>query len=429
VQRLRSDLTLYYGARFSGQVGHNLFMAALLVIAGTGGHAAAGLSSLVIAGSIASIIFGVPGGALSDKLGPARGYALGSALRAAIIALAVVFNGSTVTAVGAAFLYTSVSQLHNSSEMALVKILFDRSAGRVHSVIVAFQYAAQAIGYLVLAPILYFLGGVEAALIGALIILCVHTAATAFLGWRVLRRGYTPLPERARPFAGLRATLNLFGRSEAARDALAVISMKALVSQVILVAFPLYVRHDLALGNEGAVWLMVPGAAGIAAGLAWSAWGLKQQDVLRTMRLSIAGMAVAVFALAALDYGVSWVFLYSQVPTLVRVESALNLTAIVAMPVAFLMGATMSVSLVSSRLALTAAAPLNIQSRVFAVQGTVTDALVILPLLFAGIAAETLGVRMTLASLGGLCAATSLLMWHPWFQLPVFQRRAVQQNA
>jgi hypothetical protein len=147
------------------------------------------------------------------------------------------------------------------------------------------------------------------------------------------------------------------------------------------------------------------------------------------MRLSILGLAIAVFALAALDYGVTFAFAASQVQALVRFEAALNMTAVVAMPVAFLVGASLSVALVSSRVALTAAAPLGIQSRVFAVQATVSDALVVVPVLFAGVAAEFLGARMTLGALGLLCGGTWLVMWHPWFQLPALARRRLAAEA
>lgn len=79
------------------------------------------------------------------------------------------------------------------------------------------------------------------------------------------------------------------------------------------------------------------------------------------------------------------------------------------------------------RAALTAAAPVGIQSRVFAVQSTVSDAILVVPLLLAGVAAETVGARMTLAALGTLCSVTCLLMWHPRFQLAIFSRRAEQE--
>ncbi len=421
---MRSNLALYYSARFTGQVGHYLFMAALFVIAGSGGHSAMGLSSLIIATTVSAIAFGLPAGALADRLGPGRGFAIGAGLRASIAAIAL-FTGPSATAVIAlAFAYSAVSQLHGTSEMALVKALCHRSPGRVHSLLVAMQYLGQALGYLVLAPTLYLLGGVQLAIAGALVIQVFHIGLTSFLAYRLRNTAREESMATSRGhFSGLRQTLSVFGHSAPARDALAVLSLKSLVSYVILVAFPLYLKHDLSLGTGGAALLLAPGIAGAAVGLVWSAVGLSLDGTARAMRLSIAGMTVAVFALAALDFGVSAAFVYSQVPPLVHFEAALNTTAVVAMPLAFLIGATLSVSMVSSRAALTAAAPLRIQSRVFAVQATASDALVILPLLFAGVFAELFGARTTLASLGTLCGLTGLAMWHPWFRIGVLARR------
>lgn len=421
---MRSNLALYLGARAFGQVGHNLFIATLFVIAATGSHASVGLGSVMAATAISAMLFGIPGGALADHLGPGRGFALGGGLRALAILITLFGSTSAGAIIVLAFGYAAVSQVHNPSELALVKVLCDRAAGRMHSLLVAMQYGGQAIGFVVLAPTLYLLGGAQAALAGALVILLGQLAISTILAVRL--RGETPgfAPEKHGHFAGLRETLAFFSRSEPARDAVAVQALKSLVAQVILVAFPLYVKHDLSLGTEGAAVLLVPGIAGAVIGLLWSATGLSLEGTARAMRLSILGMAVAVFALAALDYGVAFAFEYSQVPPLVRFEAALNTTAVVAMPIAFLVGATLSVSMVSSRAALTGAAPLGIQSRVFAVQATVADALVVLPLLFAGVAAEFLGARTTLGALGMLCAITWLLMWHPRFQLAFLARRS-----
>ncbi len=429
VRRLRSDLSLYYAARFSGQVGHNLFLATLLVIAGTGGHAAAGIGSLMAATTVAAVLFGIPGGALADRLGPGRGFALGASLRCSLIALALLGFQGAGSAVVIAFLYASVSQVHNPSEMALVKVLCDRSAGRVHSLLVALQYGGQGLGFLLLAPALYVWGGIHAALAGALAITMLHMAFTLMLTLRVRISDRANRSTGRGNFSGLRETLSVFSRSEPARDALAVLAVKSLVGQVILLAFPLYLQHDLSLGTGGAIVLLAPGIAGVAAGIIFGATLLKLDGAVRAMRMSILGLTVAVFALAALDYGVTFAFTISQVQALVRFEAALNMTAVIAMPVAFLVGASLSVALVSSRVALTAAAPLGIQSRVFAVQATVSDALVVLPVLFAGVAAELLGARMTLGALGLLCGGTWLIMWHPWFQLPALARRRMAAEA
>ena len=84
---MRSDLALYLGARAFGQVGHNLFIATLFFIAGTGDHAAVGLGSVMAATTISAMVFGIPGGAMADRLGPGRGFALGSSLRSGLIGL------------------------------------------------------------------------------------------------------------------------------------------------------------------------------------------------------------------------------------------------------------------------------------------------------------------------------------------------------
>lgn len=420
---MRSHLALYYSARFTGQVAHNTFLAAILVIAGTSSHSAMGLSSVIIAMAVSSLIFGLPGGAIADRLGPGRGFAVGAGLRGSVIALALLTGPSAGMIAWIAFVYAAVSQVHGTSEMALVKALCHQSPGRVHSLLVAMQYCGQGAGFFLVTPALYYIGGVEAAVAGALGIVLVHLALANLLALRLRGGLSTVIAPRRQHFDGIRQTVSVFAHSVQARDALAVNSVKSLVTHVILVAFPLYVSQDLSLGTGGAALVLVPGVAGAMAGLAWSATGLTLDGTARAMRLSVAGMAVGIFALASLDYGVSAAFVYSQVPPLVHFEAALNTTAVVAMPVAFLIGATLSVALVSSRAALTAAAPANLQSRVFAVHATTSDAVVVLPLLFAGVIAETLGARSTLAMLGGLCGVTWLMVWHPRFQVGVFARR------
>jgi hypothetical protein len=286
------------------------------------------------------------------------------------------------------------------------------------------QYTGQAAGFLVFAPVLYYFGGAEAALGGSFVLMVVHSAMANVLAARLRTMARSVRDAGPGRFAGLRQTVAFFRRSAPARDALAVNAVKALVTQVILVAFPLYLKQDLSLGNQGALLLLAPGIAGAALGLAWAATGLSLEGTARAMRLSIAGLTVAVLALASLDYGVSAAFVYSQVPPLVHFEAGLNLAAIVGMPVAFLIGASLSVAVVSSRAALTAAAPVAIQSRAFAVQSTASDALMVLPLLFAGVLAEVLGARMTLAALGAVSGVAWLMVWHPRFQLRLFVRSA-----
>ncbi len=200
-----------------------------------------------------------------------------------------------------------------------------------------------------------------------------------------------------------------------ARDALAVLAVQTMIIQGIVVALPLYLRNDISLGEEWGIFLVAPGVVGVLAGLAWSAAAVTAEVSQKVMRLALVSMVIGVFALASLDYGLEAVLTLSQVGPLVDLEASLNTTFMVAFPVAFLVGLAVTLALVSARVALTAAAPLAHQSRVFAVQATLTDSFVVLPLLLMGIGVEVAGARPVLAAMGLIGAATFVFIQLPRF--------------
>jgi hypothetical protein len=102
---------------------------------------------------------------------------------------------------------------------------------------------------------------------------------------------------------------------------------------------------------------------------------------------------------------------------MVDLEVSLNTSFLVAVPVAFLVGAGLTMALIASRVALTSAAPVAQQSRVYAVQATLTDGLVVLPLLFMGIGVEMAGARPVLAAMGLIGVAAFVVMQHPRFAI------------
>jgi MFS family permease len=67
------------------------------------------------------------------------------------------------------------------------------------------------------------------------------------------------------------------------------------------------------------------------------------------------------------------------------------------MPAAFLLGLAGSIALVAARLTLTEIAPPGQQARVHAVQGTLSEAALILPLLAAGVGTQYAGAQVSLA--------------------------------
>jgi MFS family permease len=409
---LKLERRLYYGARFLAQIAQNLMLAALLVIAGTSSHAALGLSSLLIANIIPAIAFGVLGGAASDRIGASRGFMLGSLLRLLTVTAALIFMHGPAMVWAVAFCYSAVSQLSTPSEMALVRTVRHGSSAPVHSWLVAVQYAGQGLGMLILAPALYIAGGTNAMLFGSVIGFFILVATTALLSSR-LRATPAGHLQPAREAFSFRNTVGFFRRQPLARDAVTVLAVKSMVTQGIVVALPLYMKHDMGLGHTATAMLLVPGIIGTIAGLLWAGPTITRARAAAAMRLSLLAMTVSVFALAALDFGITAVVQFTEVPPVTHFEASLNTTYLVAFPVAFLLGLALSGAMVSARVALTETAPVDQQARVYAVQSTLTDALVVLPLLLLGVGAQLAGARMTLAAIGIFATLAFLAIERP----------------
>ena len=411
--QLRAERTLYYGAKLVGQVAQNLLLAALFISAGTSSHAAIGLSSLMVAMLVPTALFGFPGGAIVDRVGPARGFVLGSALRlAAVLCGLLVLRGSN-TAWAIAFLYSTVSQVGGPAEMALVRTLRGRAAGPAHSMIVALQYGGQAVGMLVLAPALYLAAGQQAIMVAALagfaLLLVMSVLLTLRLRWTAAADAHPAVS----PFS-LTETLRFFRREALARDAITVLAVKSMVVQGVIVTLPMYLKHDMGLGTKALAFLLLPGIAGAITGLVWAGGPRLTADRCRnTMRLSLIAMIVSLFALSALDLSITIFAEYSHVPPIAELAVSMNTTFAVALPVAFLLGIALSGSLVTARVVLTNTAPLDQQARVFAVQSMLTDALVVLPLLLLGVGAQFAGARPTLAAIGLVGVGALLLLDRP----------------
>ena len=397
----RFERSLYYAAKFLAQTSQNVWLAALFLTAGTSKNAALDLSSVMLATLLPSIVFGLPGGSIVDRLGPTRGYVAGAVLRFVPIAAAVVLLDGGTSASLFAFLYSTGSQVFTPAEMALVKPLQTQQAGRVHSWLVALQYGGQGMGALVLAPALYFIGGPTAMVAGAAVGFLALTGVTGFLAYR-LRDLEIERERTVRGALRFNETMRFFGREHIARYALLALGMKMLVTKGIIVALPFYLERDMGLQFSALAFLAAPGVLGVVAGLVWCGRSLTLERAHSVMRFAFVGMAVSMLALAALDYGITAIARYSQVPPIVRMEAEMNTTFAVAAPVAFLLGLCLSGVLIAARVALTETAPLGQQARVFAVQLTLTEALIALPLLMLGVGTTYAGARMTLGVLSGV---------------------------
>ena len=406
------DRKLYYATRLVAQTAQNLLLAALFVAAGTSASAGVDLSSLFVATLAPAILFGFAGGAVVDRVGAPRGFALGALLRMLPVLAAFMFMGNGWNAWIVAFAYSAASQVYSPAEMAMVHTLRRHAPGQAHSLLVVLQYAGQGAGMLVLAPALYFLGGPHAMLGGALVGFAIVLAMAIVLSSRLgpEHAGYRRAV--ALPLYTFRETFGFFRQEIGARYAVVVLALVAISMRALVITVPMYLTHDMGLGREAMAFLVAPGVAGFVLGLGWAGRLKRTEDALSTARLAVIGVIVSLFALAALDYGLTAVAEYSHVPPLVYLEASMNTTFAVALPVAFLAGACLSAAMVSARVILTESAPEGQQARVFAVQITLTDALVVLPLIAMGVGTEFAGARPVLGAIGILSAlALVALEW------------------
>ena len=365
-------------------------------------------------------MFGVLGGALGDRLGASRGFMFGSMLRFVTVFAAFTFASGPNTAWVVAFFYSAVSQLSTPAEMAMVRTISGRSSAPAHSLIVGLQYGGQALGMLALAPALYWLGGERGMLLGSAVGFCILTVMTAALSLR-LGDG-APSAHPGREAFSLRETVRFFRHEALARDAATVLAVKTMVAQGIVVTLPLYMKDDIGLGRTATSLLLIPGIVGCGGGPHMDGANGDARPRRRDHAPRPAGHDRGRFALAALDLSMAAVADHSHVAPVAWLDNSMNTTYVVAFPVAFLIGLGLSGALVSARVALTESAPLGQQSRVFAVQSTLTDTLVVLPLLLLGVGAQLTGARTTLAAIGVLATIALISIEQPRFRV----RRAVE---
>ncbi len=386
--------TLYYSTRFLAQGGQSLYLAAMLIAAGTSSSAALGVTSVMGATMVGAIVCGLPAGALSDRLGPGRAYSLGAIGRLAAIASAVALVGKPEVAWIAAFAYSSFSQLYSPSELSLARVINRESLARTHTLLVGLQYAAQATGLLALAPLMFAVGGARAALLAAAGVYVVVTLLTIVLGLRV--RGTEATAEApSREAFSLRQTLSFLSGEPQAAYAVGLLSFMDMATKVIVIAVPVYLLHDLGLTRTAMVAVLLPGVAGAALGLAWVWRSFALEEAPRVMRMALFGTVASVLALAALDRGFGLAEQVATATILPNPNLAPNSSVLVVLPVALLLGISFVIAPICARAVLSATAPRGQQARVFATQSTLTEMLVILPFLLAGAGTEFAGPRAT----------------------------------
>ena len=395
-----STHALYYASRLTSQVGQGIFFAFLVLAAGASTEGALGLGSAMVAMTVAAIVLGPLGGGVVDRLGARVALIAGATLRLVAIASGLLVLGFGEHAWLVAFIYSAASQVFSPAELALVATLGGKRPAGTHASLFALQFGGQAVGGLVLGPLLFVLAGTGAMLGGAIVAYVVVTALAALLALR-LRDVPTATVVAKRNALHFGRALRFFGGEPRALYAVGMLAFFDVMIKSLVVTAPIFLRTELELGQIQLTMLVGTGVAGALVGLAWAARHRTSARTVESMRWALAAPLLGLFALAPVGDGLATLTVYGASVDFGG-STLFLIGSFAALPAVFVLGASLSVAPVIARSVLTATAPLNQQGRVFAAESILSSLLVIPGLLAASMATDLLSARVTVIAIAVL---------------------------
>lgn len=388
-------------ARVLGQAAWNALIYGLLIhiVADTGSSIHSTL--LIVAMTLPSILFGIPGGALADMFPLRFSLTAGYLLRACVAAAIIYYRDDLFYIYALVFAASCIGQVFTPAEAATVPAIVKRvQLSSANSLMVLTMIIGQIIGAVTLAPIL--IKFIDPVAVYALVML-LFLGASYIIGWMASDFGSSPTDEveQDRPKMGIieamREGFRILSTKRHAYLAIIYLVTAGAMAKVLIILLPKYTEDVLKIAPEDTVFVAAPAAIGAALGLAlappiarlFGPWRVVAAGFTILM-LGMIGLGLVVyvrdFIQANLDLGIT--FVEQQV----GVSSVITVTMLLAMPVGF----AFTLVAVAARVVMNEEAPQEAQGRVFAVQMAVGDFLSLLPLLLVGVVADVMGVRATL---------------------------------
>lgn len=374
-------------------------------------------SAFILASVIPSIVLSLPGGVVADAL-PAKAVILVTLLmRAATVALFLSFQAGTVSILLLSGLVWSIYQFYAPGENAALPAVAPASQmASATALLHGLSLLAQMAGAGLLAPIALKLFDSDGLI--WLVLLLFAAAFVCFAAVPNLTPGSRPTARSGSRSPGAMLAGSRIIRAEALLTRVTVIRvMVDTASMMLVVSLPVVVRELLDTAPENTVYIVSPGALGIAVGLPLSS--------LLT-RISVRGVLWTGFALLiAVMLGL--VFL-PELATVLDARTFLPLSwfqstfgvsrdiATVALLLPF-GGLAVTFVQVAARTAVYEVAPPHALAQVFATQAAFGSLVALVPTLVTGVLLDVFEVRTVLALIESALIGSLLLML-----LPVRQR-------
>ncbi len=399
---------IFWLSRLSVQIAQGALLYAFLLIVADRTDSATANSLFVICSIIPSIVFGLPGGIVADRL-PRRPLLVAlNAVRFVFVVTLVLWEpsltGIFAATLGLWVIHQFYSPLESSALPTLVPADRFTSAQALSNLALT---VAQLIGLVILAPVLLKTAGPR--------VLFAVCAAVFFVagGLAAMLPRFDEHVGAPRRRLSLRATL-LDGWSGARGD---YVTFQALINDVLIgigmsalvVIMPLYLRRVLDTAAENTVFVFAPAALGLVVGLRFAPAIGRLVGEQRVVTAALLGFAACVGSLGFVDelrrFLVEDVRLpLDQAADLLRVPSLILVAMLLSVPSGFC-SALVSVTARSMLLKHT---PAFRRGQTIATTALLGNVGALVPTLLAGIAADLFGVEPIAVAIAVVLAVGSL---------------------
>ncbi len=399
------DIRLLKNARFRrllesriiGQTAQNALFYALIILLVKESGSSVHSTLLVVALTLPSIIFGIPGGTFADILPRRLTLTVGYLGRAVVAAALFYWSGDLVYIYILVLVHSTIGQVFGPAEAATVPAVVRRDQlTTANSLMMAGLMVGQIAGMVVLAPFMIKLISPDSVFLACTVLFLV---AAYIVGW--LAQGFTVSDGERAPRMGFMAAtrqgFDILRTNRRAYLAMVYLVIAISLSKVLVILMPKYTDDVLGIQPEDTVFVVAPAAIGAVLGLLFVPLAARLLGAWRVVALGFAlfmlgliglGLVVYVraFILDNVDIGIGFV------EDEVGVSSVITVTMLLAIPLGF----AFTVVNVAARVVMNEAAPPEAQGRIFAVQMAIGDFLSLIPLLIVGVVADVVGVRATL---------------------------------
>jgi MFS family permease len=383
----------FWISRVLSQTAQGALIYALLILVVDRTDATLYTSLFVACSIVPSLVFGLPAGVAVDAL-PRRPVLVGlNAMRFLFVVALIVSDASLIGIFAATLGIWTIHQFYAPAESAMM-------AGIVHAERYVSAQAlsnlaltiAQALGMIVIAPVLLKTGG-STALFSVCAVLFIAALVTTTTLPSVHDAPVISQPNR-RPREVLLTGWKITRRDPAMLEVLVADVLVGIGVSALVVIVPVYLKGVLGTGAENTVFVFAPAAIGLLIGLR-SAPRLSRK--LQPTLMATAGLAMFAITIAVIGFAAPihrFFTAYHLMPTnaiadLFRVPPIVLLVMLLSIPGGF----ASSIVAVAARSVLLARAPASTRGQVIATQSLMQNAGALLPAFFAGAAADLVGVQ------------------------------------